>query len=210
MTTTEAPPDQATDKIDEVSHRPDPDLKLEEGQKLSSRDKSALNVLVRMHFKTLLDEITDEEQRALAEVNVRIANERRKQSTEADGFKTALERVMALAQARVDDLVTEHANLFGPGGHWQRPSRISSLNVYPRNNLDEGAVRNSMISQIRSRATTARLHVRRRETENLRAIQLAVLSAKLVETVRDLPQREAIFKTEDLLQLDAAPIPVAE
>lgn len=197
MTTTE------DTTIEDVAKRPDPDLKLEQDQKLSARDKSALNVLVKMHFKTLMDEISEEEQRALAEVNIRIANERRKQASEADTFKAALERVIAMAQSRIDDLVLEHADLFGPGGHWGRPPRLNVPTVYPRNHTDESNVRQSMVSQIKSRATTARLQVRRRETENLRAIQLSVLSAKLVEAVRELPQREDIFKTADILQLDS-------
>lgn len=189
--------------IEDVAGRPDPDLKLEQGQKLSARDKSALNVLVKMHFKTLMDEISEEEQRALAEVNIRIAKQRRQQDSEADAFKAAADRVLAMAQARLDDLVLEHADLFGPGGHWGKPQRLGPVNIYQRQRTDESTMRQSMVSQIKSRATTARLQVRRRETENLRAIQLAVLSAKLVETVRELPQRDDIFKTDDILQLNA-------
>lgn len=189
--------------IEDVAQRPDPDLKLEQGQKLSARDKSALNVLVKMHFKTLMDEISEEEQRALAEVNIRIAKQRRQQDSEADAFKAALDRVVAMMQARIDDLVLEHGNLFGPGGHWHKPQRLITPSVHRRHHTDESTMRQSMVSQIKSRASTARLKVRRRETENLRAIQLAVLSAKLVETVRELPQREDIFTTTDILQLNA-------
>lgn len=215
MTTTEEPiedqlEDKLEDNIDEVAGRPDPDLKLEQGAKLSLKDKSALNALIRMHFKTLLDEITDEEQRALATVSTRVAARRREEAQQADGFKNRLQRIIDRANDQIEGLIAEHPELFSAGGNWQRPHRLNLPSVYQRNSSDAAAMQSALTAQIRSRATTARVNVRRRETENLRAVQLAVLDAKFLAAVKALPQRDEVFTTADILQLESAPEPDVE
>lgn len=170
---------------------------------ITKTERTELTRLIKLNTKVLRNEIACREAEMLSEISVRLAERAREDDKAADGFQEACRELTQEANAKLDELLKQHGELFS-GGRWRDPGRFHAPRAY-RVPEDREQLRKAAEHRIRLQARQARAALDRAEADLLRDLHVEALETEAArEFLTRMPTLDGLLPTS-ALELEAQP-----